>query len=853
MSTLNAPQSTSSNSTAPPSEATLADEIISQAELKAHKMAESKRSQQMPTAELSPSGSQRGQYGSIGLNSTDELSSPNTEKYTDAECALLAYSRTNKTNKLKCLLEAKLRNELSLNLNHKGTEKHNFSWGALHLACYFGHEQVVELLLSEKKFRDELDINIRNSSGDTPLHKAALTDRVRIVQLLLSNGANVFIKNCDGFLAKQLTKDKHILDMLEASEQADKNLLKQNMFKVVDNGDLRKLQEYFQDYDSLRDVPELGSIPDDSPNAEPTEQSFERPSTSHNSAFPSADFINQMTDERGNTLLHLAAMRGFKAICVYLLKQGFDPFKKNNLGQTCIELSSYQLRQLFMSVKPADNQLKRLSKARVTRFEGPLLRRVRILGWKQIYIVLENGVILLFNNRRDSMNRSRRGYKYLESAACEPDPSDLGMFTVRFSDNSRATFLVSPDHLNYYTSFKLSIDGSAKSSSSNQIELVRQKWLDSIRDHIVYSTDFIRKGLKFDDDDDFESMNYDGGSLANLNHLLPLDTIKSFVREARAHYSILHRHAESLCNLAQSISLANQRSLTSSFEAGASQQQASGQWTVQQQQPLAHLTSDSDNQSSVSTTTTSAGSRLFGFIRPNRQARASLVNEEDLASPSRNQSALVKNSLIRTRNNNATNEFVQDSWPCLLFHLRLLMESSENTKTSMSQALALMEHQEQLRQNRIQDQEERCRVLEDSLQALARDHHELEKSLSVSQIYQSACRSVSMSTDLNEYHDAFEDFDDEKTMTPNSLSSDEELDMRIQDVMNEEEQRLQEADKIRAEDLTDNDDEDLESNCSALTVETVTDQFMSVADAGQPNDQESMDRGGGQRAYVSSR
>lgn len=865
-------QSSSSSSTTPPSETTLADDNVDFETSELEKYLQPARQTNVPKPgvqidqqqQSSPSSSMQYQQQKQAQNyplaiHTDYESSAAEDselftlgKYETAEFALLSYSRTNKLDKLQGLLEAKARGEISLNLNFKGQQKQNFSWSALHLACYFGHIHIVELLLSKKDYRDEIDINIKNNSGDTPLHKATLTNRVQIVQFLLSNGANVFIKNCDGLLAKQLTSNKHIFDMLEAAEQADKILFKQNMFKAVDNGDLKKLQDYFHHYNMLADSPSMeasvesetqqsgndqaaSSVSNREPENEASIPDLPAPQCDN---VPSADDVRQMTDERGNTLLHLASMRGFKAICIYLLEQGFDPYRKNDLGQSCIDISSYQLRQLFMSVKPANNQLKRLTKERVTRFEGPLMRRVRILGWKQIYVVLENGVILLFNNRKDSMNKSRRGYKYLESATCEPDPNSMGLFTVCFSDRSRATFLVSPGHINQYASFRsMSAGQDTSAKTCNQIDVIRQKWVDSIRDHIVYSTEFIRRGLKFNDDDDSEGRSDADNlnNLSNLNHLLPLDTIKSFFQEARAHYSILERHSESLCTLVQSLNASSAAQTTNSLEA------------CQRSPPV----EPDASQRNVSSSTSSTGARLFGFIRASRQA-SNLTNNED----ERTQQTFATNS-TRLRNISLTNEFLQDSWPCVLFHLRLLMESTENTKNNLGQALALMEHQEQLRQNRIQEQDERCRVLEDSLHALARDHHELEKSLSMSQIYQSpnGCRSISMSTDLNEYFDAFEDFDDEKTMTPDSSLGDDEFDRKIQELIGEEDEEAgpiagsskhvqskrqdrlgytvgEQRENSDGEDEEEEED-DMRSNCSALTAETITDQYLSAADTSQ--------------------
>lgn len=53
-----------------------------------------------------------------------------------------------------------------------GKTKSNQGWTPLHLASYFGHRDVAEVLLQNGASLDEL-----NDAGDTPLHKAALTNR----------------------------------------------------------------------------------------------------------------------------------------------------------------------------------------------------------------------------------------------------------------------------------------------------------------------------------------------------------------------------------------------------------------------------------------------------------------------------------------------------------------------------------------------------------------------------------------------------------------------------------------------------------------------------------------------------
>ena len=53
-----------------------------------------------------------------------------------------------------------------------GKHKSNKTWTPLHLAAYFGHLGAVEILL-----KNNADPNILNHTGDSPLHKAALTSR----------------------------------------------------------------------------------------------------------------------------------------------------------------------------------------------------------------------------------------------------------------------------------------------------------------------------------------------------------------------------------------------------------------------------------------------------------------------------------------------------------------------------------------------------------------------------------------------------------------------------------------------------------------------------------------------------
>ena len=55
---------------------------------------------------------------------------------------------------------------------HIGRAKSNQGWTPLHLATYFGHAQMVQLLLD-----NGADVDALNDAGDTALHKAAFIGR----------------------------------------------------------------------------------------------------------------------------------------------------------------------------------------------------------------------------------------------------------------------------------------------------------------------------------------------------------------------------------------------------------------------------------------------------------------------------------------------------------------------------------------------------------------------------------------------------------------------------------------------------------------------------------------------------
>ncbi|XP_047192638.1 oxysterol-binding protein-related protein 1 isoform X3 [Scophthalmus maximus] len=115
------------------------------------------------------------------------------------------------------LLMSTIKEETRININCKGKSKSNLGWTPLHLACYFGHKDVVEELL-----KAGADVNLPNNIGDSPLHKAAFTGRK---------------------IPKDVTQNAEIRSMLEAAERTEERKLEEQLLEAAREGDLSTLTQ----------------------------------------------------------------------------------------------------------------------------------------------------------------------------------------------------------------------------------------------------------------------------------------------------------------------------------------------------------------------------------------------------------------------------------------------------------------------------------------------------------------------------------------------------------------------------------------------------------------------------------
>ncbi|KAL1123279.1 hypothetical protein AAG570_002365 [Ranatra chinensis] len=361
---------------------------------------------------------------------------PTQEELRDA---LLYSARNGDIEKVQELLTASREKKVSLDVNCKGQSKSNMGWTPLHLATYFGHKEVVELLLD-----NQADINAVNDAGDTPLHKASFINREDLVLLMLERNADVNIRNGEGKTAKEVGVEGGSGDvgrLLAAAERTDMRKREDALLSAARNADIETINNLLK-----------STLP---PN------------------------IN-CVDVQGNTPLHCASYRGHKEVAVLLLQNGTDPGVKNISGQTALDLACDAQMKQVLCVKP----VRQLQKT-VARFEGQLLKRSRFLGWKPVWAVLERGVLTYFNSRADaSSGVKRRDFKYLDGAKANALDLTASTFCLYFSDG---------------TVHKLSAPISPADPTG---ELRRQKWLSALSEHIAFNSHYLNQGRHIDDSDD---------------------------------------------------------------------------------------------------------------------------------------------------------------------------------------------------------------------------------------------------------------------------------------------------------------------------------------------------------------
>uniref|UniRef100_A0A672QC92 Oxysterol-binding protein n=1 Tax=Sinocyclocheilus grahami TaxID=75366 RepID=A0A672QC92_SINGR len=272
----------------------------------------------------------------------------------DPEEQFLRDSRNGNLEGIQKLLMSKIKEEAKIDINCKGKSKSNHGWTPLHLACYFGHRDVVEALL-----KAGADVNLPNNVGDTPLHKAAFTGRKEVVMLLLQYDACASVINGMAQIPKDITQSAEIKSMLEAAERTEERKLEEQLLEAAREGAISTLTRLL----NMKKPPNISC-----------------------------------TDLLGNTPLHCTAYRGQKQCAVKLLQHKANPNIKNKIGnQTVFDLAN-------------DAEMKQI-------ITGNVMKSSRFFGWRSYWVVLLDGVLSWYPKRSDAdSNTHRQGCKPLTQA-----------------------------------------------------------------------------------------------------------------------------------------------------------------------------------------------------------------------------------------------------------------------------------------------------------------------------------------------------------------------------------------------------------------------------------------------------
>jgi ankyrin repeat protein len=223
-----------------------------------------------------------------------------------------------------------------------------------------GDDIIKELAREFKKMKFELFkriINTQDTIGDSVLHVAAFHGDYRIVNKLLSFGADKTLKNDDGKMPVDLAKDNYVRKVLTNLNKAAKASDVKNVTELVHFGhDINSKMSIFSQapihkvveshkedkYDVMKKMLDMGADPN-------IKDSNGWTALHYSCQFGDIEMVRILVTTRANidsysnnhrTPLHLASYMNFPAIVKYLLENSSNPNFKDHSGCTPLHLAS---------------------------------------------------------------------------------------------------------------------------------------------------------------------------------------------------------------------------------------------------------------------------------------------------------------------------------------------------------------------------------------------------------------------------------------------------------------------------------------------------------------------------------
>ncbi|PWY77142.1 hypothetical protein BO70DRAFT_372440 [Aspergillus heteromorphus CBS 117.55] len=296
----------------------------------------------------------------------------------------------------------------------------------LHLAIQCAEPQVVEYILSAS---DELDVNVRDHDGNTPLHLAAQLGRGPVVRELLNRPSlNDAIVNYCGQTPLDIARTPEIFQQLQ---------LARSLFIDAKTREIQVLVSH-NDYDGLEKV-------------------LEEPRVEGILDVNSLDLVtDSVTAQSGGTLLHEGARKKDTKLIQILLMHGADPFRRDKKGKLPQDVTKDDRTRAIVKKSPAavvaqrGIQERAILGASATQgtpgrsgaieapFAGKDAREMKgylkkwtnyTSGYKLRWFVLEDGVLSYYKHQDDA-GSACRGAINMKIARLNMDSQDKTRFEI---------------------------------------------------------------------------------------------------------------------------------------------------------------------------------------------------------------------------------------------------------------------------------------------------------------------------------------------------------------------------------------------------------------------------------------